>query len=123
MVMAERQTPHTRFIQCRLPADLYEWMRLRGFLLRKSMNSIVLSAVGEYREAIESGQATPSADQRGTSGDTVKYNVRVDDDLYEWLRTTAFYARLSINTLVATSLVRYHAAHEHENERSGAVAV
>jgi len=120
-MMAERQTPHTRFIQCRLPAELYEWMRLRGFLLRKSMNSIVLTAVSEYRETIESGQVAPSADQRGASGDTVKYNVRVDDDLYEWLRTTAFYACLSINTLVATSLVRYHAA--HENERPGAVAV
>jgi hypothetical protein len=38
--------------------------------------------------------------------------VRVDEDLYEWLRTTAFFARVSINTLLIAALVRFRAAHQ-----------
>jgi len=101
---------HTRFIQSRLPSDMYEWLRLRGFLSRRSMNSIVLEAVGEYRTAIESEEATLSKESLGREA-VVKYNVRVDDDLYEWLRTTAFYARLSINVLFVAALLRYREKH------------
>ncbi len=112
----ENDTPSSRahFVQCRLPADLYEWMRLRAFLTHRSMNSVALAAMGDYRAAIDAGQAKPDKSQAESAGVT-KYNVRVDDDLYEWLRTTAFYAHLSINTLVVTSLDRYHAAHKDEN--------
>lgn len=109
-VEAEDQRRHTRFIQSRLPGDMYEWLRLRGFLSRRSMNSIVLEAVGEYRTAIESGQAALSKESLGREP-VVKYNVRVDDDLYEWLRTTAFYARLSINVLFVAALLRYREKH------------
>src|SRR2546423_12777120 len=48
-----------RFIQSRLPTDLYEWLRLRAFLLRQSMNSIVLEAVARYRPTLEAGGGTP----------------------------------------------------------------
>ena len=95
-----------RFIQCRLPADLYEWMRLRGFLARRSMNSIVLEAVAAYRDA--TGGAPGQATFDG--GPQVKYNVRLDNDTYEWLRTTAFYARVSINSMICAALAREHAA-------------
>ena len=99
-----------RFIQSRLPTELYEWLRLRAFLLRQSMNSIVLEAVADYRTAVEAGAVTPTkgAPERDA---IVKYNVRVDEDLYEWLRTTAFFARVSINTLLIAALVRFRATH------------
>ncbi len=104
--MSKEREVHTRFIQSRLPTDLYEWLRLRGFLLRQSMNSVVLEAIGEYRDAVEAGQAAPSKDGLGHE-ETIKYNVRVDDNLYEWLRTTAFYARISINVLFVRALMLY----------------
>lgn len=100
-----------RFIQSRLPADTYEWLRLRAFLLRQSMNSIVLEAVTEYRNAVESGEVSPSK-EGAEPGAVVKYNVRVEDDLYEWLRTTAFYARVSINALLIVALLRFREAHQ-----------
>lgn len=102
----EQLTP-PRFIQCRVPADLYERMRLQAFLTRRSMNSIALAAVAAYRNEVEAGRIVL---ERGApvQGETVKYNVRVGDDLYEWLRTTAFHARLSINALIVASLARSH---------------
>ncbi len=118
-VEADEHKRHTRFIQSRLPSDMYEWLRLRGFLSRRSMNSIVLEAVGEYRTAIESGQATLSKESLGREA-VVKYNVRVDDDLYEWLRTTAFYARLSINVLFVAALLRYREKHSDASMPSSA---
>ncbi len=106
----------SRFIQCRVPTELYEWMRLQGFLTRRSMNSIALAAVAAYRAEVEAGQSAP---ERGAPerGEAVKYNVRVGDELHEWLRTTAFYARTSINALVVAALTRAHAA---QAEREGA---
>lgn len=104
--MEKQHVGQMRFIQSRLPSETYEWLRLRGFLLRQSMNSIVLEAVVEYRVAIDGGEVAPA--KESPSDDTVvKYNVRVEDDLYEWLRTTAFYARLSINTLLIAALARF----------------
>ena len=104
--MEKEHNAHMRFIQSRLPSETYEWLRLRGFLLRQSMNSIVLEAVAEYRTVVEAGQATPAKESSGDDT-VVKYNVRVEDDLYEWLRTTAFYSRLSINTLLVAALARF----------------
>lgn len=100
-----------RFIQSRLPTDLYEWLRLHGFLLRQSMNSIVIEAGNDYRRAIDSGTLMPAKTEGGDQDSAVKYNVRVEEDLYEWLRTTAFYARLSINTLLINALLRFRDAH------------
>ncbi len=101
-----------RFIQCRIPADLYEWMRLQGFQTRHSMNSIALAAVAASRAEVVAPE--PGAPERGT---VVKYNVRVGDELHEWLRTTAFDARTSINALVVAALARAHAA---QTAREGA---
>jgi len=105
-----------RFIQCRILADLYEWMRLQGFQTRRSMNSIALAAVAAYRAEVEAAQIAPEpgAPERG---EMVKYNVRVGDDLHAWLRTTAFDARTSINALAVAALARAHAA---TAEREGA---
>ncbi len=106
----------SRFIQCRVPTALYEGMRLQGFLTRRSMNSIALAAVAAYRAEVEAGRSAP---ERGVParGEMVKYNVRVDDELHEWLRTTAFYARTSINALIVAALARAHAA---QTAREGA---
>jgi len=106
---ADEQSAAPRFVQCRVPADLYEWMRLQGFLTRRSMNSIALEAVAAYRIEVEAGRV---ALERGAliQGETMKYNVRLGDDLYEWLRTAAFHAHLSINALVVAALARAHAA-------------
>jgi hypothetical protein len=113
-MMEKHDEPRMRFIQSRLPTGLYEWLRLRAFLLRQSMNSIVLESVAAYRTAVNAGQITPSKETGAEHDTVVKYNVRVDEDLYEWLRTTAFYARVSINTLLISALVRFRAAHEDD---------
>ena len=113
-LMEKNVEPRMRFIQSRLPTGLYEWLRLRAFLLRQSMNSIVLESVSAYRAAVEAGEVTPSKESGAEHDTVVKYNVRVDDDLYEWLRTTAFYARVSINTLLIAALVRFRAAHQDD---------
>lgn len=107
---------HGHFIQCRVPTDLYEWMRLQGFLTRHSMNSIALASINAYRAAVEAGGVAP---ERGTrEGDeATKYNVRVGDELYEWLRATAFHARTSINALLVAALARAHAAQTDETPR------
>lgn len=112
MYMEKQSELHMRFIQSRLPTSIYEWLRLRGFLLRQSMNSIVLEAAGEYRAAIDAGRIVPSKDSGAEPDTVVKYNVRVEDELYEWLRTTAFYARVSINSLLVAALVLYREAHQ-----------
>ena len=106
----DKKAGRMRFIQARLPTELYEWLRLRGFLLRRSMNSIVLDAIDEYRAAMDAGEVAPSK-AVVVREETIKYNVRVDDALYEWLRTHAFYARLSINVLFVSALVHYRDAH------------
>ncbi len=113
---ADSSSAASRFIQCRIPAALYEWMRRQGFLARRSMNSIALAAVAAYRAEVEAARIAP---ERGAParGETVTYNVRVGDALHEWLRTTAFYARTSINALVVAALTRAHAVHP---EREGA---
>src|SRR2546421_12938979 len=87
-----------RFIQSRLPTELYEWLRLRAFLLRQSMNSIVLEAVADYRTAVEAGEGTPAqgAPERDAIG---KYKWRGGRELYAWLRTNALFARRSLHTL------------------------
>jgi len=91
-------------LQCRLPTDLYEWLRLQAFQTRRTMNSIVLAAVRAYRAEMEAGRTM--LEGRGAGGGaTTTYNVRLDDDRYEWLRTTAFDTRTSINALVVAALV------------------
>jgi hypothetical protein len=111
-LMEKNVEPRMRFIQSRLPTGLYEWLRLRAFLLRQSMNSIVLEAAEDYRRAVDAGEVSPSKETGAEPDAVVKYNVRVEDELYEWLRTTAFYARVSINSLLIAALVRFRAAHQ-----------
>jgi len=113
---ASAEPAPSHFIQCRVPTALYEWIRLQGFLTRRSMNSIALAAVAAYRAEVEAARIAP---ERGAPerAEIVTYNVRVDDDLHAWLRTTAFYARTSINALAVAALARAHAA---TAEREGA---
>ena len=89
----DEQSAAPRFVQCRVPADLYEWMRLQGFLTRRSMNSIALDAVAAYRTDLEAREGAPEQVTLD-GGSEVKYNVRLDNDTYAWLRTTVFYARV-----------------------------
>ncbi len=99
-----------RFIQCRSPAVLYEWMRRHSLQTRRSMNSIVLEAVAASRADLDAGQGAPGQPPRD-GGRQVAYNVRLDTDTYNWLRTTAFYARTSINALIVAALARAQADH------------
>ena len=112
-VQTATQMAPARFIQCRIPTELYEWMRLQGFLTRRSMNSIALGAVETYRAEVEAGRSAPERGRPAPDA-AVKYNVRVGDPLYEWLRTTAFHTRTSINALVGAALAQSHAAHDGE---------
>jgi len=97
----------TRFMQCRLPVAHYEWLRYRAFHERTSMNSIVLEAIDALRHE-SADVTTPLAlpVTPGTSGG-VKFNVRLSDKLYEWLRTKAFNSRGSINQLLIAALAGY----------------
>lgn len=105
----------TRFMQCRLPVALYEWLRLRAFVNRTSMNSIVLQAIAEMQgetPEVDTPLALPVIE--GTSGG-VKFNVRLSDNLYEWLRTKAFNSRGSINQLLIAALQ----SHRQRKEANG----
>jgi len=45
--------------------------------------------------------------------------VRLDDDLYEWLRAKSFFERRSMNTLIIEALARTRTSEEpHESWRS-----
>jgi predicted HicB family RNase H-like nuclease len=106
---AEQQAPltGTRFMQCRLPVAHYEWLRYRAFLNRTSMNSIVLQAITEMQEENPDVETPiPLAVTSGTSGG-VKFNVRLSESTYEWLRTKAFISRGSINQLLIAALATY----------------
>ncbi len=72
------------------------------------MNRIALAALTAYRVEVEAGHATVDRPPR-LGGATVKYNLYVGEanggaHLHGWLRTTAFNARTSINTLVVAAL-------------------
>lgn len=58
----QQQGDHNRYLQARLPTDLYEWLRLHSFLTRQSMNSLVVEALKNYRHTAEVTQAPPSED-------------------------------------------------------------
>lgn len=101
------QAAHTaRFMQCRLPAEQYEWLRYRAFINRTSMNSIVLEAIADLRTEAKSNVPFTLMVTPGTSGG-VKFNVRLNDETYEWLRTVAFDCRGSINQLLIGALAAY----------------
>jgi predicted HicB family RNase H-like nuclease len=109
----QQQTGGTRFMQCRLPVALYEWLRLRAFVGRTSMNSIVLQAIQELQADVpdvEAPMALPVI--QGTSGG-VKFNVRLSELTYEWLRTKAFNSRGSINQLLVAALEAYRQRKEN----------
>ena len=100
----QAQMAGTRFMQCRLPVALYEWLRLCAFVGRTSMNSIVLQAITELQsESPDVDAPLPLLVTQGTSGG-VKFNVRLNESVYEWLRTKAFKSRGSINQLLIAAL-------------------
>ena len=97
----------TRFMQCRLPVASYEWLRLRAFVNRTSMNSIVLEAIaGLQRETPDLDTPLTLPMISGTSAG-IKFNVRLEGATYEWLRTKAFTSRGSINQLLIAALDLY----------------
>jgi predicted HicB family RNase H-like nuclease len=99
---------NARFMQCRLPMEQYEWLRYGAFINRVSMNSIVLEAIDELRAEIKTkakaAQATPGT---GNSLEFKKFNVRLSEETYEWLRTAAFECRSSINQLLISAITSY----------------
>jgi len=112
----EGEGPRGHSILCRLPVALYEWMRLNAFQERCRMQSIILEGVEAYRVEWEAGHATREG-RVLAAGEIVKYNLRLDDDPYEWLRTTAFHARTSINALVVAALACAHADYSQGQPR------
>jgi len=95
-----------RFMQCRLPAEQYEWLRYRAFINRASMNSIVLEAITDLQTESKTSVPLTLLVTPGTSGG-VKFNVRLSEETYEWLRTVAFDCRSSINQLLIGALANY----------------
>jgi len=72
-------------------------------------------AIIAYRVEVEAGHTTLEGLLReGRAG--IKYPICVSDELYEWLRTTAFHARTSINAVVVTALT--HAPTHDGEERA-----
>jgi len=114
----------TRFMQCRFPVAHYEWLRYRAFVERTSMNSIVLEAIAALRSM--SPDVATGLSLKVISGKlgSVKFNVHLTDELYEWLRTKAFNSRGSINQLLirALSEVRDREAEAAEHVLVGAGA-
>lgn len=78
------------------------------------MNSLGLTALTNYRTTFADDDAVPGK-ETDDGADTTKYNLRVADDLYEWLRAMAFYARVSMNSVVVAARRRYRAA-RHADE-------
>lgn len=115
MAQGPEQQPQlsgTRFMQCRLPVALYEWLRLRAFVNRTSMNSIVLLAIQDLQAVVPDVEAPMTLPViQGTSGG-VKFNVRLNEAVYEWLRTKAFNSRGSINQLLIAALEAYRQTKE-----------
>lgn len=111
---ADSASAPSRFIQCRTPTVLYEWIRPRGFLT----NSIVLEAMAAYRTELDASRGAPGQ-AMPDDGPQVTYNVRLDNDTYDWLRATAVHAGASINALVVAALAN---AHAHADHAAGAAA-
>jgi predicted HicB family RNase H-like nuclease len=104
-----------RFMQCRLPVALYEWLRLRAFINRTSMNSIVLQAIQELQAEVPDVETPMSLPVIQGTSDGVKFNVRLSEATYEWLRTKAFNSRGSINQLLIAALE----GHRQRKDTSG----
>jgi len=76
------------------------------------MNSITVEAVRVSRAEMEASHTAPPGRLSTTGvGETKVYNIRLDDDLYEELRTAVFYAHSSFNALVVAALTRAQADH------------
>ena len=98
-----------RYIQYRIPPEMYEWVRLQGYLTHGSMNSVVLASITAYRTMVEAGQITLEPG-RATLDGLVTCNVRVGGPLLEWLRVTADHAPASMAALVRAALTCARAA-------------
>jgi len=118
VVAAPTAMDGARFMQCRLPAAQYEWLRYRAFVDRCSMNSMVLTAIRALHDA--SPDVTMPLTLKLTSATTgsVKFNVHLTDELYEWLRTKAFNSRGSINQLLIRALVDFRTNEDLEFQRA-----
>ncbi len=106
----DRTVPPVHVIQFRLPVALYEWLRLQAFREHQSMSSIAVEALTVYRAEVDAGRTTVQG-WASRGGETTLGNVRVDNDLYEWLRTTAFYAHTSISAVIVAALAHAQADH------------
>ncbi len=107
VVAAPAAMDGTRFMQCRLPAAQYEWLRYRAFVDRRSMNSMVLAAIRALREMSPDVTTPLALKPTGAAAGSVKFNVHLTDEMYEWLRTKAFNCRGSINQMLIKALVDY----------------
>jgi len=81
-----------------------EGLRLTAFQTRRSMNSVAVEAISAYRAEVDAGRTTVTV-RASREGETTIGTIRLDNDLYEWLRTTAFYAHTSISALIVSALV------------------
>jgi hypothetical protein len=115
---APRRADGARFIQCRLPAAHYEWLRYRAFVDRCSMNSILLEAVTALQEASPDVTVSLPLTAAPTTAGSVKFNVHLAGFLYEWLRTKAFNSRGSINQVLIQALVECRAGEDRSFKRS-----
>ncbi len=65
-----------------------------------------------YRAEMEASHTAPPGRLSSVGGgETMLYNIRLDNDLYEELRTAVFYAHSSFNALVIAALTRAQADH------------
>jgi hypothetical protein len=118
LVAAPTAMDGARFMQCRLPAAQYEWLRYRAFVDRCSMNSMVLMAIRALREASPDIAVPLTLKQTSAVTGSVKFNVHLADELYEWLRTKAFNSRGSINQLLIKALIDYRLSEDLAYQRT-----
>jgi hypothetical protein len=115
---APRKADGARFIQCRLPAVHYEWLRYRAFVDRCSMNSILLEALAAQEAASPDVTVSLPLTAAPATAGSVKFNVHLSDSLYEWLRNKAFNSRGSINQVLILALVEYRAREDRSFKRT-----
>ena len=97
--------PPGHVLKCCLPVEAYEWLRLTAFQERRRMNSVALAALSAYQAEVDAGRTTVTV-RASREGETTIGTIRLADGRYDWLRTTAFYARTSITALVVGALTR-----------------
>jgi len=83
---------------------------LGGQVDRSNAHKYRLDGEHSSINGVEAGHILPER-RAATGGERTMYNIRLANDLYEWLRTTAFYQRTAMTAMIVAALTRAQANH------------